>query len=121
MIQVFMSKKRFRQKQAYDSPCQWSVKQTSGHLVFIDDDNRPMHELARDIRFINTESYEITDFNTLYGLICGILAQDYDVEKIYVDGLMSGIDLKQEGAEEQFNKLASLSDDNKITIFLYFE
>jgi len=117
MIQVFMSKRGSGKSKHMIAHANESVKQTSGHLVFIDDDNRPMHELARDIRFINTESYEITDFNTLYGLICGILAQDYDVEKIYVDGLMSGIDLKQEGAEEQFNKLASLSDDNKITIF----
>lgn len=94
-----------------------SAKDSNGHIVFIDDDNRPMHELGRDIRFINTESFQINDLNTLYGLLCGILAQDYDVESIYVDGLMSGMDFTVEGAEGQFNKLTALSDDNKITIF----
>ncbi len=81
------------------------LKETKGHIVFIDDDSRAMHELDRDVRFINTESYEIHDLNSLYGFICGIVAQDYDVDTIYVDGLMGKMDFEREDAQAEFEKL----------------
>lgn len=93
-----------------------AAKESKGHIVFIDDDNRAMHELDREIRFINTESFEIECLNSLYGFVCGILAQDYDVDMVYVDGLMSKIDFNKEGAEAKFQKLVEVSDENKITI-----
>jgi len=48
------------------------LKDTKGHIVFIDDDNRAMHELDREVRFISTENFELRDLNSLYGFICGI-------------------------------------------------
>ena len=93
------------------------LKETKGHIVFIDDDSRAMHELDRDVRFINTESYEIHDLNSLYGFICGIVAQDYDVDTIYVDGLMGKMDFEREDAQAEFEKLSRLSDHSKTTIY----
>lgn len=76
-----------------------------------------MHELDRKVRFISTENYEIKEFCSLYGFVCGILAQDYDVDQLYIDGMMAKINHKSENAEVYFEKLAQLSDDEKVTIF----
>lgn len=117
MIQVFMSKRGSGKSKYMLAHANEAVKTTDGHVVFIDDDNRPMHELDRDIRFINTENFEIKSFTTLYGLVCGVLAQDYDVEKIYVDGLLSTIKLDEENAEKEFQTLDKLTDENKVTMY----
>ncbi|KAF5060761.1 hypothetical protein [Proteiniclasticum sp. QWL-01] len=116
MIQVFMSKRGSGKSKYMISHANTAMKETKGHVVFIDDDNRAMHELDRDIRFINTDGYEIEDLNSLYGFVCGIVAQDYDVDMVYVDGLMGKMDFSKEDAEKEFEKLSKLSDDNKITV-----
>lgn len=116
MIQVFMSKRGSGKSKHMISHANTAVKDSKGHIVFIDDDNRAMHELDRAIRFINTESFEIEDLNSLYGFICGIAAQDYDVDRVYVDGLMGKMDFNKEDAEKEFEKLSKLSDESKITV-----
>jgi len=111
-----MSKRGSGKSKYMISHANTAMKETKGHVVFIDDDNRAMHELDRDIRFINTDGYEIEDLNSLYGFVCGIVAQDYDVDMVYVDGLMGKMDFSKEDAEKEFEKLSKLSDDNKITV-----
>ncbi len=111
-----MSKRGSGKSKHMISHANTAVKDSKGHIVFIDDDNRAMHELDRAIRFINTESFEIEDLNSLYGFICGIAAQDYDVDRVYVDGLMGKMDFNKEDAEKEFEKLSKLSDESKITV-----
>ncbi len=62
-------------------------KEANGHIVFIDDDNRHMYDLHYDIRFVETTGFLMDDQRVLFGFICGILSQDNDIEKIYIDGL----------------------------------
>ncbi|MBQ2753150.1 MAG: twitching motility protein PilT [Firmicutes bacterium] len=62
-------------------------KTSDGHVVFIDDDKRHMYDLHYNIRFVETSSFPMEDHAVLFGFICGILSQDGDIEKIYIDGL----------------------------------
>jgi hypothetical protein len=63
------------------------VKVTDGHLVFIDDDKRHIHDLHRDIRFVETEKGLLANYREFVGFILGILSQNSDITHIYVDGL----------------------------------
>ena len=40
-----------------------------------------------NIRFVDTTGFVIEDQRIFFGFICGILSQDGDIEKIYIDGL----------------------------------
>lgn len=62
-------------------------KAANGHIVFIDDDNRHIYDLHYDIRFVETNGFLMSDQKVFFGFICGILSQDRDIEKIYIDGL----------------------------------
>lgn len=62
-------------------------KVANGHIVFIDDDKRHMYDLHYDIRFVETSGFIMCDQKVFFGFICGILSQDGDIEKIYIDGL----------------------------------
>ncbi|MCL1786815.1 MAG: hypothetical protein FWG38_02410 [Defluviitaleaceae bacterium] len=64
-----------------------NVTVTDGHLVFIDDDKRHIHELHRDIRFVETEKGLLANYREFVGFILGILSQNNDITHIYVDGL----------------------------------
>ena len=63
------------------------VKTTDGHLVFIDDDKRHIHDLHRDIRFVETEKGLLSNYREFIGFVLGILSQNNDITHIYLDGL----------------------------------
>ena len=63
------------------------AKTTDGHLVFIDDDRRHIHDVHRDIRFVETGKHQLSNYREFTGFIMGILSQNSDIQHIYVDGL----------------------------------
>jgi len=66
-----------------------NVKITDGHLVFITQSRRHMHDLHRDVRFVETEKGLLANYREFIGFILGILSQNNDITHIYVDGLNS--------------------------------
>jgi len=63
------------------------AKTTDGHLVFIDDDKRHIHDVHRDIRFVETGKGLLSNHREFTGFILGILSQNSDIQHIFVDGL----------------------------------
>lgn len=63
------------------------VKKTKGNLVYIDHGSTRKYNVDYKIRFINIADYSIKDKESFYGFICGVVASNYDVETIYIDGL----------------------------------
>ena len=64
-----------------------ALENSKGNIIFIDDDKRCMSELNYKIRFINSVEYEIKQIDELYGFVAGLLAGNYDIQKIFIDGL----------------------------------
>lgn len=58
-----------------------------GNIIYIDDNNRCMYDLKHEIRFINISEYKIKSVDNFYGFVCGLLASDFDISSIYIDGL----------------------------------
>lgn len=94
------------------------LKQAKGDSVYIDVNNKNTIHLNGDIRFINTNELKIKDNEGVYGLICGIIAQNYDVENIYIDNLTNMIDFSLPYTEKLFEKLEELSGRFNISIFI---
>ena len=63
-------------------------KASNGAVVCIEKGANLIHEIDNQIRLINSEEYNISTANSLYGFICGILASNYDITDIFVDGTM---------------------------------
>lgn len=82
-----------------------NVDKTKGHLVFIDHKGTRMLQINYKIRYINIREYEIRDGQSLYSFICGVIASNYDIETIYIDGLYKIIGSDPEELEEFFRKL----------------
>ena len=63
------------------------VELVKGELVYIESSSKHIHQLHRDIRFISTRDFNLDTFSSIYGFICGLVSENYDIEKIYIDGL----------------------------------
>lgn len=84
------------------------VKKTRGHLVYIDYKDGRMLRVDHRIRYINIDEYQISGEQGLYGFICGVIASNYDIETIYIDGLYRIINAGSDNLEELFKKLDSI-------------
>ncbi len=88
-----------------------AVKGSHGHTVFIDSDNRHMYDLHYDIRFVETSDFPLSNYRELIGFIYGILSQDSDIERIYIDGVFNIVkDLSNEDLVKLFLKLKKMSE-----------
>ena len=67
-------------------------KCANGSVVFVDDDNSRMYDLHYSVRFVDTPKFIMEDPQVFRGFVCGILSQNSDIEKIYIDGLNHIVD-----------------------------
>lgn len=68
------------------------LTQTKGNVLFINDRDRYRSTVNRDIRFINTDDYQIKGSDELYGFLCGVMASNYDITAIFLDNVLRIID-----------------------------
>ena len=118
MIQVFCGKRGSGKTKRLIEKANAQMETIDGHIVYIDDDNGPMHQLSRSIRFISTKEYKLRGLEGLYGYLCGILSCDYDIQQIYIDGLSNIASIDTKKAEELFDNLERLSQDFKVDFYI---
>ena len=55
-----------------------------------------MHDVKRPVRFINVTEYNVAGEDALCGFVKGIIAGNYDIEYVYLDGIarIAGKELK---------------------------
>ncbi|NLI55079.1 MAG: hypothetical protein GX417_12285 [Clostridiales bacterium] len=95
-----------------------SVQTAKGNTVFIDDDTSYIYDLSRKARFINASDYGITTPKMLYGFLCGLAASDFDLETVYIDGLLSIVGHQIDSLEGLFDDLKTFATKNTLNIIL---
>ncbi|WP_243343179.1 hypothetical protein [Anaerococcus sp. AGMB09787] len=90
----------------------------NNNIVFIDTDDDQISTLDHKIRLINAASYKVHSVDGLLGFVGGILARDYDIGKIYIDGIYDVVDVNSDNIEEIAQRLNNLSEYSKSDIYL---
>ncbi|WMJ23754.1 hypothetical protein RBG61_03570 [Paludicola sp. MB14-C6] len=65
-----------------------AVKSTNGDVVCIEKGMKLAFELDHKVRLIDAEEYNIKGYDAFYGFVTGILACNYDIKEIFVDGIL---------------------------------
>ncbi|OJV66410.1 MAG: hypothetical protein BGO41_02975 [Clostridiales bacterium 38-18] len=82
---------------------------SKGNMIFIDDDNRAMYDLHHDIRFINLSEFPVKDSCEFLGFVCGLISNNYDIEKIFIDGIMNAVQMTDAELTNWFTKIDDIS------------
>lgn len=118
MIHVFCNKRGSGKTKALINLANEKVLESKGHVVYIDDDKRPLLELDRKIRFIDTGDFDLKHEDSFYGFLCGIISEDYDIDTIFIDGLFNIVDMDLNDAAHLFYQLEKIIDKNHIECFI---
>ncbi len=118
MIHVFCNKRGSGKTKALINLANEKVLASKGHIVYIDDDRRPLLELDRRIRFIATNEFYLKNQESFYGFLCGILSEDYDIDTVFIDGLFNIVEENLHDAAHLFGLIEKLMDKNNVDFYI---
>ena len=92
-----------------------ATKTTSGNVVVIEKGMQLTYNIDHNARLIDLEEYKISGYQMMYGFVAGVLAGNYDITELFVDGMMrvGGSDLEALG--KTLSAIDELSGD-KVTV-----
>ena len=88
MIQFIIGEKGRGKTKVLLDKANREVKEATGNVVYLDKNTQHMFELNNRIRLIDVTNYPLTDADEFIGFICGIISQDHDLEKVYLDSFL---------------------------------
>lgn len=91
-----------------------ATKDSKHDIVFIDDDNRYMFDLRHEVRFINASEYDIANDQMFMGMLCGIVAQNFDLGLICIDAFKKLIKNDLSTTEWFFQRLENISQKRDV-------
>ncbi len=68
-----------------------AINVEKGNVVCITEGQRLMHDIDRSARLVDTENFDIANFDMFVGLLSGIIAQDFDVTHIFIDSVFKSV------------------------------
>ena len=92
MVQILAGEKGEGKTKKLIAMANEAGKSANGSVFFVDDDNSRMYDLHYSVRFVDTPKFIMEDPQVFRGFVCGILSQNSDIEKIYIDGLNHIVD-----------------------------
>ena len=92
MIQViYGAKGTGKTKQIVDQANDFA-KTAKGVVVYLDRTNHRLHDLHRSVRLVDASYYDLASQRDILSFIKGMLAANFDIEQIYIDGIARLLD-----------------------------
>ena len=95
-----------------------SIKEANGTIVYLDKNTKHMYELNNKIRLINVKDYCIESAQEFTGFICGLVSQDHDLEKVYLDSFLNISCLEGSDITSVLEKLELISSKFSVDFVL---
>lgn len=94
-----------------------AVKSTNGSVVCVEKGSNVRYSISRKVRWCDTEYYNISGYDTFYGFIAGLLASNYDITHIYIDGILRIAERDYEQFGNLLEKLDKLTGEDVNIVF----
>ena len=85
-------------------------EKASGQVIFITDNAQSLG-VNTDIRFINIAEYGVNGEDQFIGFLKGMLATNFDIQKVYIDSLSRLLDKPAEELKSVFDVLNKYTKD----------
>ena len=79
-----------------------AVKEEKGSVVCISRGNKLTFDISHDARLIDAAGYPVSDIASLLGFVGGLHAGNYDITRVFIDGLYKIIGGKDAAKAEEF-------------------
>jgi hypothetical protein len=89
-----------------------SVDKTDGSIVCIEKGMKSTYNISSSVRIIDVDDYAIKGYTMFYAFMMGVLAGDYDIEEVYIDGILKIGNNDVEGLSALLDQIAEVAKEN---------
>ena len=113
MIKLIVGTKGSGKTKAMIDQINDAVKTSKGNVVVVEKGMKLTYDIAPAARLIDLDEYKIAGGEMLYGFVAGLMASNYDITDLYIDGILKVLD-------HDINRLGEMAaiagDSVKVTV-----
>lgn len=94
-----------------------TVKSTNGNIVCIEKGDNIRRSISYKVRWCDVEQFGVEGIDAFYGFVAGMLAGNYDIKEIFVDGIFKIVGKDFEAFGNMLEKLDKLTGDDTTVVF----
>lgn len=87
MVKAIMGLKGSGKTKALADMANAAVAADNGNIIYIEKGKTLIYDISYKARLVDIEDYRISDYDTLYGFIAGLIAGDHDISEIFIDSI----------------------------------
>ena len=92
------------------------VKTAKGDSIFVNDTDRYMYDVDRNVKLIDVTEYPVSGEDALLAFVCGLAASRRDLTNLYIDGASRIAGCGPEKMRKFYDELGKLADKFAISV-----
>ena len=116
MVKLIAGKKGAGKTKVLIEAIHAAEKESKGNVVAIQFGSSLNIDIYHKIRLINIEDYKIQDYDDLYGFIAGMLASNYDITDIFIDGTLRIVGRDLEKVGKMLERVSAITENVTVTL-----
>jgi len=117
MVQLITGRKGSGKTKILIDRINHAVVNTTGCLVCIEKGETLRRSISYKVRWCDAKQFNIDSFDSFYGFIAGMLAGNYDIKEIYVDGILKIAGADFEALGRMLEKINDLTGEESVVTF----
>ena len=117
MIKLIVGTKGSGKTKAMIDQINDAVKTSKGNVVVVEKGMKLTYDIAPAARLIDLDEYKIAGGEMLYGFVAGLMASNYDITDLYIDGILKVLDHDINRLGVVLDEMAAIAGDSvKVTV-----
>ena len=117
MIKIVMGLKGTGKTKTLIEAVNNAAEKEHGNVVCIEKGDKLKFDISHKVRLVNSDEFDIKDFDMFYGFLCGLVAGNYDITHIFIDSVMKICNETDMGAFDVFlDELKNIPND--VSVFM---
>lgn len=89
-----------------------ATKTTAGNIVVIEKSMKLTTEINHKARLLDVDEYSIRGADMFYGFVSGVLAGNYDITELFIDGILRIVDHDMGEATRLLDNINKITGDS---------
>ena len=118
MVQLIVGEKGKGKTKVLLDKVNTEVKEANGTLVYLDKSRKHMYELNNKVRLIDMSDYDIQNSSEFLGFLSGVVSQDNDLERMYLDSFIKISRVTDEAVADVMARLKDMGEKYNVSFVL---
>ena len=118
MVQLIVGEKGKGKTKILLDKVNTEIKEANGTFVYLDKSKKHMYELNNKVRLISATDYPLKNSDEFIGFLSGILSQDNDLEKIFLDSFLKISKVTDEELADVLKRLQTMGEKYHVSFVL---